>query len=108
MGPRKSGLFLVKSPARDMSKERIYRTGELIPASGIYRVVHLEHRLPHEVTLLKDEQFPRCAKCASAVTFELLQAAQMERDVFRHNSVRICVYELPEMEHGNDDKQMAI
>jgi hypothetical protein len=35
------------------------RTGVAVPESGIYRVSHSQHRLPHEVTLLKDQQFPR-------------------------------------------------
>jgi hypothetical protein len=49
-----------------------YRTGLKIPSSGIYLVRHKEHRLPHEVTLLKGEIFPTCAKCNNAVQFELL------------------------------------
>jgi hypothetical protein len=70
-------------------------------------VVHREHRLPHEVTLLKDEQFPRCCKCNNSVTFELLYAAMTEKDQFRDGSIRICVYELPEMEPGSDNQQIA-
>lgn len=33
---------------------------------------HSQHRLPHEVTLLKGESFPPCAKCKNAVQFELV------------------------------------
>ena len=49
-----------------------YRTGLEIPFSGIFSVRHKEHRLPHEVTLLKGEKFPPCAKCSSSVQFELI------------------------------------
>jgi hypothetical protein len=55
-----------------VSKE--FRAGSVVPYSGIYRVVHENHRLPHEVILIRGDAFPRCAKCDSAVTFELIQA----------------------------------
>jgi hypothetical protein len=91
-----------------MKAGRIYRTDETIPNSGIYRVLHLEHRLPHEVTLLRDEQFPRCAKCRLAVRFELLQAAEEELDSFREGAMRIALYELPELASEADEGRMAI
>src|SRR6266576_3981495 len=34
-----------------------YKTGEIVPHSGIYQVTHAEHRLPHEVTLLRANSF---------------------------------------------------
>lgn len=49
----------------------VWKTGALVPRSGIYTVRHSEHRLPREVTLLRGEQFPRCAGCESAVLFRL-------------------------------------
>ena len=55
-----------------MSRGR-FKTGTNIPASGIYSVHHLAHRLPHEVTLLRGETFPKCQKCADAVTFKLVR-----------------------------------
>ncbi len=51
-----------------------YNTGQVVPESGVYRVSHADHRLPHAVTICKDEIFPRCAKCADLVTFELIRA----------------------------------
>ena len=51
-----------------------YNTGQTVPESGIYRVIHADHRLPHAVTICKDEIFPRCAKCDDLVTFELVRA----------------------------------
>jgi len=35
-----------------------YKTGQVVPHSGIYQVSHNEHRLPHEVTLLRANSFP--------------------------------------------------
>ena len=52
-----------------------FRCGEKIIESGIYRVVHDKHRLPHEVTLLRDQLFPRCIKCEGSVYFELVRSA---------------------------------
>jgi hypothetical protein len=52
------------------------RTGHLVSESGIYLVIHSQHRLPHSVTICKGETFPRCSKCNELVVFELLQAAE--------------------------------
>jgi hypothetical protein len=70
---------------------KYFRTGLKIPRSGIYKVTHSAHRLPHEVTLLQGQIFPRCESCASNVQFELINAAQeIEKDEFR-----VVLYELP-------------
>jgi uncharacterized membrane protein len=55
----------------------------IIPFSGIYLVRHKEHRLPHEVTLLKGQKFPVCAKCNSLVQFELLFGVDATLSPFR-------------------------
>lgn len=49
--------------------------GDVVPESGIYRVTHAAHRLPHEVTLLKGQAFPRCSHCAVKVIFEPIRLA---------------------------------
>ena len=54
---------------------RYARSGETILVSGIYRVHHKQHRVPHEVTLIRNEIFPPCEKCHEAVRFRLLRAA---------------------------------
>jgi len=57
-----------------MSKTRAqFHCGDRITQSGIYLVLHSNHRLPHEVTLLCDQLFPRCAKCEDSVYFELVR-----------------------------------
>ena len=59
-----------------MSKTREqFRCGQKIVESGIYLVRHRDHRLPHEVTLLRDQLFPKCAKCENDVYFELVRSA---------------------------------
>jgi hypothetical protein len=70
-----------------------YRTGHTVTSSGIYRVIHAPHRLPHQVTICKGEQFPRCAKCSDSVVFELLHAAECG---FSYEPIHI--YELQPLE----------
>jgi hypothetical protein len=86
--------------------EPIFRTGMLIPSSGIYQVVHSAHRLPHEVTLLKGETFPKCQKCHEEVTFHLLGALDYST-VVRDFSWRITLYELPVLEDEGTSTQTA-
>jgi len=94
----KSPLFLVKSVPKSMKGKRaIFRTDQEIPESGIYRVMHRKHRLPHEVTLLKDQQFPRCARCQDAVTFQLIRGV-LPSEVRHEFSTHIRLYELPVLE----------
>lgn len=83
-----------------------FKTGTVIPASGIYRVIHSAHRLPHEVTLLKGETFPKCQKCADDVTFKLLRALQYQT-IVREFEWRVTLYELPVVEDSADAKSTA-
>jgi hypothetical protein len=85
--------LLVHSNPAMTSRERSFATGDVVPETGIYRVVHTSHRLPHEVVILKDDHFPRCAKCKDAVLFSLLHAAP---DLFL--GWRYHIYELPVIE----------
>ncbi len=71
----------------------MFRTGQKVPESGIYRVIHAEHRLPHEVTLLRDTEFPRCSKCKEQVTFEMLSVAP-RLDQLRERTI---LHQLPEI-----------
>ena len=68
-------MQLVKSGKNSGEKpeRRRFSSGEAVPTSGIYRVRHAEHRLPHEVTVLSGQVFPPCAKCKNAVAFQLLR-----------------------------------
>ena len=70
-----------------------FKTGAVIPNSGIYRVTHSSHRLPHEVTLLKGEAFPKCQKCADTVIFKLVRA--LDDKAVTKFSWRVTLYELP-------------
>ncbi|HEX3104641.1 MAG TPA: hypothetical protein VHQ22_09345, partial [Terriglobales bacterium] len=102
MRPKISSLFLVKSSHNDKAKRPAFRTDEIVCHSGIYTVRHLKHRLPHEVTLLRDQRFPRCGKCDAAVIFEFVRAVADEAEA--NFTTRIFLYELPVLE---DDKAAA-
>ena len=57
------------------------KPGDKVPVSGIYDVIHDkldgdDHALPHHVTAIEGEVFPRCGGCHSSVRFRLHQAAQ--------------------------------
>ncbi len=61
--------------------EKEFRPGERIPGSGVYLVVHREHRPTHEATLVTGKPFPVCARCGAGVRFRLLRnASSIEQD----------------------------
>ena len=53
----------------------MYKPGEDVPKSGIYRVRHTGHHHDHEVTCISGEQFPECNRCKGGVRFSLMIAA---------------------------------
>src|SRR5260221_1625206 len=72
----------MKSSLRSMERKRpTFRGGEKIAKSGIYRVFQCKQRGPHEVTLLRDEHFPRCAGCQDAVTFQLVRRVMLPEEL---------------------------
>ena len=50
-----------------------FSPGAVVPRSGIYRVIHLGHRPPHENSFVRGERFPACQICGDTVRFELVQ-----------------------------------
>ena len=69
-----------------------FHVRETIPVSGIYRAIHGDHRVAHEVTLLAGEDFPRCSKCGDLVGFELMAEATAAMD---DHDFRVRLYEIP-------------
>ena len=90
---RQRGIHLVESQSNDpetLLREAMaetYKTGETVPNSGIYRVSHNEHRLPHEVTLLRANSFPPCSRCGNNVTYKLLRAVTVDRFSITLNAI---------------------
>jgi hypothetical protein len=64
------------NPAKVKMVRKKYRPGEVVPESGIYRVMHESHRLMHEATLLEGQRFPICRQCKYSVRFELRRAVK--------------------------------
>jgi hypothetical protein len=93
MGVVQKRPFLVRSLLAEAVPEGRFTTGCIAPETGIYRVVHAGHRLPHEVIILRGQVLPKCSKCSGSVLFELAHAAP---DLFQSSICRI--YELPELE----------
>jgi hypothetical protein len=52
-----------------------FEPGDVVPKSGIYRVIHDQHTQPHEVTCIYGNLFPRCRGCGDP-RFRLVAAAQ--------------------------------
>lgn len=70
----------------------LYKSSDTIPVSGIYRVIHARHRLPHEVTLIAGQAFPPCAKCHEEVRFQLVRELP---DLARERRGSVSLYSLP-------------
>ena len=70
----------------------LYKSPDTIPVSGIYRVIHAQHRLPHEVTLIAGQVFPPCAQCHEEVRFELVRELP---DLARERRGSVSLYSLP-------------
>ncbi|HEY7402929.1 MAG TPA: hypothetical protein VIB39_05370 [Candidatus Angelobacter sp.] len=73
-----------------------YRPGEFVPASGVYRVTHDEHRLMHEATLLGGDRFPLCRQCKRQVRFELRRAVANPNQIISGNHAILEEYPDPE------------
>jgi len=93
--PHRRGIHLVDRQSanpeqQDALKRKTFKTGQVVPLSGIYRVTHSEHRLPHEVTMLRAATFPPCSKCGNNVQFKLLRGVTVD-------SFSVVLYGLPEV-----------
>jgi hypothetical protein len=83
-----------------LAKQNDLQTGRSVPDSGIYRVLHPQHTLPQEVTLLKDQFFPRCSRCSNAIYFELVRPALA---IPNARGFSVTLYELPVLGEQNDE-----
>ena len=54
----------------------VFRPGDRVPATGIYKVVHeYQHYPTHHVTVLCGDLFPTCLGCSERVQFEVALSA---------------------------------
>lgn len=52
---------------------RAFKPGQTVPISGLYTVVHQDHRAQHEVLAIRGDEFPGCRVCKDAVRFYVSQ-----------------------------------
>ena len=57
--------------------EQHFQPGETVPKSGVYTVLHYQHRLQHPATIFKGDRFPQCTRCGTAVRFVLARSAAL-------------------------------
>jgi hypothetical protein len=60
----------------DLAREREYAPGDRVPRTGLYRVVHVGHRLSHKGLLDEGDRFPSCKHCDDGVRFILYMRTQ--------------------------------
>lgn len=98
------GVRLDRPGSSGNDTKSAYRAGDLIPSSGVYRAIHGDHRLSHDVTLLRGGLFPRCRKCGQSVTFELIESAPA---AIEDRDFRVRIYEIPHPELVDDTQHVA-
>ncbi len=103
LASRRRGMYLVDR--QDKVPSPFFRVGEQVRESGVYRVFHSGHRVSHEVTLVANQDFPRCSACGNDVHFELLQAAP-EIDLDANFRTR-RLFEIPHPEDEQDRLKSA-
>jgi hypothetical protein len=56
--------------------------GAIAPRSGVYRVHHYAHRMPHSVTVTAGTVLPECRRCGDKVRFApMIPAEPISNDV---------------------------
>jgi len=77
----------------------LFKSGDAIPESGLYKVLHAQHRLPHQVTLVEGQTFPPCAQCHDEVRFELIRGLPA---LARERRGSVSLYALPVLDDEED------
>ena len=69
-----------------MSEEITYYARQKVPRTGLFRVYHFQHRLPHDAMMRQGELFPACNTCGQRVFFRLSHTAEpltLDRDFLK-------------------------
>lgn len=53
-----------------------FQPGDIAPRSGIYRVHHYAHRVPHAVIIMAGTVLPKCKRCGDRVRFVPMVAGE--------------------------------
>ncbi|MGE5205681.1 MAG: hypothetical protein ACM3PW_08695 [Chlamydiota bacterium] len=57
------------------------RAGAVCKRSGVHRVIHDQHRAPHQAIVQQGEVFPTCRGCGPQVRFEFLRPLEAAGEV---------------------------
>ncbi|HET6933655.1 MAG TPA: hypothetical protein VFI72_02375 [Candidatus Angelobacter sp.] len=66
---------------------KIFKPGERVTATAIYRIEHDSHRLMHHAVLREGTLFPRCRTCGDSVRFSLLRYVRTPVIPFRSTDI---------------------
>jgi hypothetical protein len=58
-------------PGSAVREVRAFKPGQTVSISGLYAVVHQDHRAQHEVLAIRGDEFPGCRVCKDEVRFYL-------------------------------------
>ena len=64
-------------PPPNQRDEGRLSAGMVAPRSGIYRVHHYAHRMPHAVIILEGDVLPKCQRCGNQVQFSPMVAGEL-------------------------------
>src|SRR5712671_6375940 len=68
-----------------------YKSGQVVPRDGIYRITHHKHRLTHESVLTRGLRFPACKTCGDKVRFQPVSAVEPAKGMSRTNRGALLV-----------------
>jgi hypothetical protein len=71
--------------------------GNIAPRSGVYRIHHYAHRMPHLVIILAGTTLPKCKRCETKVRFVPIVAAEpvgQDADFIDHDFAA-CIPSMP-------------
>jgi hypothetical protein len=80
--------------------KKLYQSGDRVPTGGVYEVLHANHRVPHEVTLLEGQKFPPCARCSDRVRFRVVRKVK----ALDERRERIVLHVLPSISENDTDE----
>ena len=58
----------------------IFHSGQISPDNTLYRAIHMTHNFVHEVTVMRDQEFPECIHCGDAVRFQAVTRLRTDQN----------------------------
>ena len=67
---------------------RELRPGDVCVHGGLYEVIHLEHRTPHNAVVSANDVFPPCKQCGANVRFRPILNTTGDESCLRARAAR--------------------